>query len=95
MRWVRDELEARSVVVDAERELTDPLGYGDGKDSERAGGIELAEGTGGGVIEWSSPPERGPSRRGAREAWAEKAGRLASLVMVRECPSESAISGVF
>ena len=43
MRWVRDELEARSVVVDAERELTDPLRYGDGKDSERAEGIGLAE----------------------------------------------------
>ena len=58
---VRDELEARSVVVDAERELTDPLGYGDDKDSERA------EGTDGGVSEWSSPPGRRMSRRRAGE----------------------------
>ena len=88
MRWVRDELEARSVVVDAERELTDPLGYGVGKDSERA------EGTGGGVSEWSSPG-REMSRRGAGEPWAEKARRLPSLITVRGCPSESAIPGVF
>ena len=95
MRWVRDELEARSVVVDAESELTDPLGYGDGKDSERAGGIGLTEGTGGGVSEWSSAPGRGTSRRGAGEPWAEKARRLPSLVTGRGCPSESAIPGVF
>jgi hypothetical protein len=31
---IRDELETRSVVVDAD-ELTDPLGHGDGKDSEQ------------------------------------------------------------
>jgi hypothetical protein len=94
VRWVRDEL-ARSVVVDAERELTDPLGYVDGKDSERAEGIGLAEGTGGGVSEWSSAPGRVTSRRGAGEPWAEKARRLPSLVTVRGCPSESAIPGVF
>ena len=45
---VREELEACSVVVDAERELAYLLGYGDGKDSERAGctGPGLSEGTG-------------------------------------------------
>lgn len=35
VRGVRDELDARRVVVDAERELFDPLGYGEGKESER------------------------------------------------------------
>jgi hypothetical protein len=54
-RWERDEMEARSVVVDAERELLDPLGYGVGRDSERAEGIEVPEGTGG-VRGRSSPP---------------------------------------
>ena len=28
VRWVRYELDTRSVVVDTESELTDPLGYG-------------------------------------------------------------------
>ena len=94
VRWVRDEPDARSVVVDAESELTDPLGYGDGRDSERAEGIGLPEGTcGSGVRERSSPPGRGMSRRG--EPWAEKARLLPSLVTARGCPSESAIPGVF
>lgn len=65
-RWVRDELVARSVVVDAERELLDPLGYGVGRDSERAVGIEVPEGTGG-VRERSSAPGRATSRMGAGE----------------------------
>jgi hypothetical protein len=96
VRWVRDEPNARSVVVDAESEQTDPLGYVDGRDSERVEGIGLPEGTGGGgVRERSSPPGRGMSRRGAGEPWAEKARRLPSLVAVRGCPSESAIPGVF
>ena len=96
VRWVRDEPDARSVVVDAESELTDPLGYGDGRDSEQAEGIRLPEGTGGGgVRERSSPPGRDMSRRGAGEPWAEKARRLPSLVTARGCPSESAIPGVF
>ena len=96
VRWVRDELDARSVVVDAESELTDPLGYGDGRDSERAEGIGLPEGTGGGgVRERLSLPGRGMSRRGAGEPWTEKARLLPSLVTVRVCPSESAIPGVF
>jgi hypothetical protein len=94
VRWVRDELEARSVVVDAERELADPLGYGEGKDSERAGTTGLPEGTGG-VKGRSSPPGREMSRRGAGEPTAEKARRLPSFVAVRGCPSESAIPGVF
>ena len=91
VRWVRDELEARSVVVDAERELTDPLGYGNGKDSERTG---LPEGTGG-VRGRSSPPGREMSRRGAGEPCAEKARRIPSFVVVRGCTSERAIPGVF
>ena len=44
------------------------------------------------MSEWSSPPERGISRRGP---WAEKARRLPSLVVMRGCPSESAIPEVF
>ena len=96
MRWARDEPDARGVVVDAESELTNPLGYGDGRDSERAEGIGLPEGTGGGgVRERLSLPGRGMSRRGAGEPWTEKARRLPSLVTVRGCPSESAIPGVF
>ena len=91
VRCVRDELEARSVVVDAERELADPLGYGDGRDSERAG---LPEGTGG-VKGRSSPPGREMSRSGAGEPCAEKARRLPSFVAARGCPSECAIPGVF
>ena len=95
-RWVRDEPDARSVVVDAGSELTDPLGYNNGRYSKRAEGIMLPEGAGGGgVRERSSPPGRGVSRRGAGEPWAEKARRLLSLVTVRGCPSESAIPGVF
>ena len=45
---VCEEFEACSVVVDAERELAYLLGYGDGKDSERAGCTRpgLPEGTG-------------------------------------------------
>ena len=94
MRWARDEPDARSVVVDAESELTDPLGYGDGRDSERAEGIGLPEGTGGGgVMERSLSPGRGMLRRGEEEPWAEEARRLPSLVTVRGCPSESAIPG--
>ena len=94
VRWVRDEPDARSVVVDAESELTDPLGYGNGRDSERAEGIGLPEGTGGGgVRERSLSPGRGMLRRGEEEPWAEEARRLPSLVTVRGCPSESAIPG--
>ena len=96
VRWVRDELDARSVVVEAKSKLTDPLGYGDGRDSERAERIGLPEGKGGGgVRERSLPPGRGMSRRGAGEPGAEKARLLLSLVMAWGCPSESAIPGVF
>lgn len=43
-------LEAHSVMVDADRdELTDPLVYGDSRDSERAEGTRSP---GGGVREW-------------------------------------------
>ena len=81
-----DELEARSVVVNAERELADPFGYGDGKGSERTGWTGLPEETGAG---------REMSRRGAGEPCAEKVRRLPSFVAVQGCPSESAIPGVF
>lgn len=66
----------RSVVVDAERELLDPLGYGEGRDSERVG-IEVPEGTGG-VRGRLSPPGSATSRRGAD--WAR---RLPSFVKLR------------
>jgi hypothetical protein len=57
VHWVRDELKACSVMVDAERELANLLGYRDGRDSEQAEGTGLPEGTsgGGGVRERSSP----------------------------------------
>jgi hypothetical protein len=63
MCWVRDEFEMRSVAVDAETELLDQLGYGVGRDLERAEGIGVPEGTCG-VRERSPPPERVTSRRG-------------------------------
>ena len=57
------------MVVDAERELLEVLGYGDGRDSERA------EGTGG-VRERSSPGGRATSRRGAGEPCMDWARRV-------------------
>ena len=66
MRWVRDELEARS-FIDAKSELTDPLGYGDGSNRsvDRTG---WAEGTGGGVRMRSPRPESEMSRSGEGNA---------------------------
>jgi hypothetical protein len=86
VRGVRAEPEARSVVVDAERELFDPLGYGDGKESERVAWTGLIAETGG-VRERSSPAGREISRRGAGESRAT-ARRLPSLDTVRGRPSE-------
>lgn len=94
VRWVRDETEARRVVVDAERELLDPLGYGVGRDSERAEGIEVPEGTGG-VRGRSSAPGRATSRVGAGELCRDWARRPPSFVRLRCCPSGSAIPWVF
>jgi hypothetical protein len=95
VRWVRDEFERRSVAVDVERELLDPLGYGEGRDSERAAeGIEVPEGTGG-VRERSSPPGRVTSRRATGEPCTDWARRLPSFVRLRCCPSGRAIRGVF
>jgi hypothetical protein len=81
-------------VVDAERELLEPLGYGVGRDSERAEGIEVPEGTGG-VRERSPPPGRVTSRRGTGEPCTDWARRLPSFVRLRCWPSGRAIGGVF
>lgn len=92
---MRDEFAARRVVVDAERELLEPLGYGEGRESERAVGIEVPEGTGGVRGRSSPPPGRVTSRRGTGEPCADWARRLPSFVKLRCCPSERAIRGVF
>jgi hypothetical protein len=81
-------------VADAERELLDPLGYGEGTDSERVEGTEVPEGTGG-VRERSPPPGRVTSRRGTGEPCTGWARRLPSFVRLRCCPSGRAIRGVF
>ena len=88
MRWVRDEPDARGVVVDAESELTNPLGYGDGRDSERAEGIGLPEGAGGGgVREQSSPPgRRGRGTLGGEGASATALGH-GTGVSIGKCHS--------
>jgi hypothetical protein len=65
-RGVREELVARSVDVDAEGEELDPLGYGKGKDSDRAAGTGLSADTGG-VRGRPSPTGRDIVRRGAGE----------------------------
>ena len=59
-RGVRKEgLVARSVEVDAKRELLNPLRYGEGRDSERDACIGLLAETGGGqgtiIPSWKGP----------------------------------------
>jgi hypothetical protein len=88
VRWVRDEVKARSVIIDAESELTNPLGYGDGRDSERAEGIGLPEGTGGGGVRERSlsPGRRGRGTLGGEGASATVLGHGAG-VPIRKCHS--------
>ena len=80
--WARgardDELVARSVEVDAERELFEPLGYGEGKDSERDVRSGLPAETGG-VREQSSALGRDMLRRGAGEPCGATARRPPSF----------------
>jgi hypothetical protein len=62
-----EELAARSVAVDAEREELELLGYGEGRESERVVRSGLAVDTGG-VRGRSSPTGRDTVRRGAGDA---------------------------
>ena len=90
LRGARPELDTRSVVVDAESELFDPLGYGEGKVSERDVWIGIPPETGG-VRGRSSLEGREISRRGAVGAGVMMARRLPSFDGVRGCASERAI----
>jgi hypothetical protein len=91
---VHDEVEARSVIIDAESKLTDPLGYGDGSDSEQAEGIGLPEETGGGSVrERSFPPgRRGRGTLGGEGASATVLGHGAG-VPIGKCHSWVCLSG--
>ena len=80
-----EELVARSVDVEAEREELEPLGYGKGKDSDRAAWTGLSADTGG-VRGRSSPSGRDMVRRGAGELpCVDTARRPASLETERGC----------
>ena len=86
MRWVRDELEARS-VVDAESELTALLGYRDGRtrNGERTG---LVDGTGGGreravAMSWKGISRRGQGNPGREGASATVLGQGAMMPVRR------------
>ena len=97
-RGVREEeLVARSVDVDAERELLDPLGYGEGRESERGACVRLLAETG--VRGRSSPSGRETLRSGAGDpcvlACVEMARRLPSFDGMRGCASVGVMPGVF
>jgi hypothetical protein len=85
-RGVREEeLVTRSVDVEAEREELEPLGYGKGKDSDRAAWTGLSADTGG-VRGRSSPSGRDMVRRGAGELpCVDMACRPASFDTERGC----------
>ena len=97
-RGVREELVVRSVEVDAERELLDPLGYGEGRDSERDAWVRLLAETGG-VRGRSSPVGRDTLRSGTGDpcelACVERARRLLSFDGMRGCASVGVILGIF
>ena len=98
-REARDEaLAARSVEVDAERELLDPLGYGEGRDSERDAWVGLLAETGG-VKGRSSPSGRDMLRCGAGEpcvlACVETARLLVSFDAMRGCRSVGVMPRIF
>lgn len=88
----------RSVEVEAERELLDPLGYGVGRDSERDAWFGLIADMGG-VRGRSSPTGRDTLRCGAGDpcvlACVETARRLPSFDVMRGCGSVVAIPGIF
>ena len=92
VRGGRDELDWRSVEVEPEMELLDPLGYGDGKDTERLSCPAVPAETGG-VRGRSSPGGSEISRRGAGEPWMGIA-RRASLDTTPGCASDRTISGI-
>ncbi len=90
-----DELAARNVEVDAKRELFDPPGYGEGKDSVRHAWSGLLAETGG-VRERSSTLGRNMLRRRAGETYVARARRPPSFGAVRGCVSEGVgIPGMF
>jgi hypothetical protein len=90
-----EELVTRSVDVDAERELLEPLGYGEGRDSDRVAWVGLAADMGG-VRGRSSPRGRDMLRRGAGEVpCVDTARRPASFDTVRgSCVSEGGMAGI-
>jgi hypothetical protein len=97
-REAREEaLAARSVEVDAERELLDPLGYGEGRESERDAWVGLLVETG--VSGRSSPSGRDMLRCGAGDpcvlACVETARLLASFDAMRGCRSVGVMPGIF
>ena len=97
-RGVREEeLVARSVEVDAERELLDPLGYGEGRESERGACVRLLAETG--VRGRSSPSGRETLRSGAGDpcelACVETARQPPSFDGMRGCISVGVMPGVF
>jgi len=57
-----EELVARSVEVDAGRGLLDPLGYGEGRDSDRDTCVGFLAETGG--VRWRSSPAGKDTLRG-------------------------------
>jgi len=97
-RGVREEeLVARSVEVDAARVLLDPLGYGEGRGSERDAWVRLLAETG--VRGRSSPSGRDTLRSGAGDpcvvACVETARRLASFDAMRGCASVGVMPRIF
>ena len=98
-RGVRvEELVARSVEVDAARELLDPLGYGEGRGSERDAWVKLLAETGS-VRGRSSPSGRDTLRSGAGDpcvlACVETARRLPSFDAMRGCASVGVMPEIF
>jgi len=98
LRLREEELVARSVEVDAERELLDPLEYGEDRDSERDAWARLLAETVG-VRRRSSPAGRDTLRGGAGDpcvlACVETARRLSYFDAMRGCGSVGVTPGMF